>query len=458
MTLDSARASNNARTSSAPSQPFRRSPTTPDLPRALHMLAEKFIERNDSTTSTMAVVSVPQLAKRCIPNPIYIRKHPDKHHSLPTELPHVQSQSSLTEDLADWMTLPRVQSERLCSTEWDVNSVVESSSMSVASCPVVTTMSTHDLEIQQESLEQEREIDSETIVAKPDATKNDDKPDTQQTPVPTAQETSSQNFLEPERPSLASHERTASVQSMSSSITRKPLPPTAKVSTDIEITQSLTTVHDDEESLLQDTIEPVLTSSPATNPPNGGLDAELALLQQKMLSQTYIPDNDRKEQQPEKPSHINPLHVEETKSQPDTTPEPNDLAKMAEEPNQTHFKIEGGEALQAVPQPEQSSQTNPANDEEAKSQPATKSATIGTAEMLEQSSEANIANNVNNAEQREQAEAIPEPELMGVLPVPREEEEKISVTPPPVTVKPMTAQAKRRAAHQRRMEIAFGRT
>jgi hypothetical protein len=77
--------------------------TTTDGIDPLPTVNEKTIERNDSTTSTNAVVIVPQVARRYLPSHVYIRKQIGKHRSLPPDLPHLQSQSLLTEDLADWV-------------------------------------------------------------------------------------------------------------------------------------------------------------------------------------------------------------------------------------------------------------------------------------------------------------------------------------------------------------------
>jgi hypothetical protein len=113
---------------------FRRSPDSMNL---LPVLARKVLERNDSTTSTAVVVIEPQVAKRYQANPIYIRKQSDRHRSLSSRLPHLQNQSSITEDLADWMTLPGAQDEQLENVEWHSHPVIPSPSMSVVSCPAI---------------------------------------------------------------------------------------------------------------------------------------------------------------------------------------------------------------------------------------------------------------------------------------------------------------------------------
>ncbi|KAH8731913.1 hypothetical protein GQ44DRAFT_766958 [Phaeosphaeriaceae sp. PMI808] len=117
--------------------------TSIDTTQSLPTLKEKIIERNDSTTSTTAVVTVPQVAKRYEVNPIYIRKSPDRHRSLPSELPRLQSQSSLTQDLADWMMPPDSQSEKLGSVEWETALVSQSVSKFGVPCPTASQISFH---------------------------------------------------------------------------------------------------------------------------------------------------------------------------------------------------------------------------------------------------------------------------------------------------------------------------
>ncbi|KAH7413739.1 hypothetical protein DE146DRAFT_601099 [Phaeosphaeria sp. MPI-PUGE-AT-0046c] len=110
-----------------------------DVAQPLPTLAEKTIERNDSTTSTTAIVSVSQVAKRCHANPVYIRKGRDRHRSLPASLPHVQSHSSLTDDLADYMTHLSPQGDQVPSVECHANLDTTSPSISFVSSPAATT-------------------------------------------------------------------------------------------------------------------------------------------------------------------------------------------------------------------------------------------------------------------------------------------------------------------------------
>ena len=92
------------------------------------------IERTDSTLSTQATVSVPMVARRCRATSIDIQRHSEKHRSLPSELPHLKSQPSLIDDLADYV-MPSAASERLPSREWPNSPTVSIPSISVTSTP-----------------------------------------------------------------------------------------------------------------------------------------------------------------------------------------------------------------------------------------------------------------------------------------------------------------------------------
>ena len=92
------------------------------------------IERTDSTLSTQATVSVPMLARRYRATSIDIQRHSEKHRSLPSELPHLKSQPSLIDDLADYV-MPSAASERLPSREWPNSPTISIPSISVTSTP-----------------------------------------------------------------------------------------------------------------------------------------------------------------------------------------------------------------------------------------------------------------------------------------------------------------------------------
>jgi hypothetical protein len=77
---------------------------------------------------------VPMLARRYQATSIDIQRHTDRHKSLPSELPYFKSQPSLIDDLADYV-LPSATSERLPSKEWATSPTFSSPSISVTSSP-----------------------------------------------------------------------------------------------------------------------------------------------------------------------------------------------------------------------------------------------------------------------------------------------------------------------------------
>jgi len=97
------------------------------------------IERTDSTLSTQAMVSVPMVARWYRATSIDIQRHSEKHRSLPSELPHLKSQPSLIDDLADYV-MPSAASERLPSREWPNSPVGSIPSISVTSIPTTGHM------------------------------------------------------------------------------------------------------------------------------------------------------------------------------------------------------------------------------------------------------------------------------------------------------------------------------
>lgn len=436
---------------------------SPERDEALPVLSETTIERNISTASTIAVVSVPRIAKRYVPNPIYIRKSVDKHRSLPTELPHVQSQSSLTEDLADWMDTSRVQSEKLQSAGWDTSSVVGSSSMSVVSCPVVSTMPLQHSEVRQKALEQRREAE-EASISTPDSTNNDAKSSMQQ--ITSQDSTGLPQFL-PRQRSASSHDRAASIRSTSSTVSRKPLSPTAKVSYEVAIPETTATASPSQEEAE--------TSSMTTH------DAELTLLQQRMLSQTYITNDEKNEPEaqairgssvladtPDRASQtcINTKQGEET--QADETPEPEGLGSLPDNPRaedqemgeETQARVQAKTSPESLPMPPSQSTVDDEqkNHGEAPLEPRERSILPDQVVLEPEEQTPPPAHPTATGTETEGPSTPPSastttaPSHMRITDV-----DKIALTPPPVLVKPMTAQAKRRAAHQRRMELAFGK-
>lgn len=345
MSLDNGRPPHNAQVVSCQPEAYNQSPKAQGSGRALPMVTENTIERNDSTMSTTAIVTVPQVAKRYHASPIYIRKYPDRHRSLPTELPHVQSQSSLTEDLADWIMLPGMQSETSSSQEWDASSAVASSSMSVVSCPAVTEVT---IQMESTPLGERDKMAEGSLATATTPTMKAEIFEPQQTNVWTTQETKSPTLLEPHQQSVANQERAASIRSTSSIITRKPLPPTARISPEI-IVATIDKAMEPDEKIRNHPISLSLVTT-STH------DANLLVLYEKMLSETSVTNEEAESQQK------SPLNASTT--------------------------------------------------------------TEATLPSLSS-----------------------RPDIEDKIPIP---------SPPPIIPKPMSAQAKRRATHQRRMEIAFG--
>jgi len=340
--------------------------TSIDIIAPLPTVDEKTVERNDSTTSTTAVVTVPQVARRYHPNHVYIRRQPGKHRSLPSELPHVQSQSLLTDDLADWMTPPSAQSEKLKSTEWSTTSGLSSPSMSVASCPAVAQASSDTLTNDTSLTGKQHEEDSNIMPGPMSAITPEEEPDNSQDSDDKAQESNEISSPNSIRSGIVDQDSAASIRSHSSSIIRKPVPATARLHPSISVT-TLATASDASSPPDENATLPVVSPSNSTSRPllssitSSVDDAELSILQKRMLSQSYVETSD------------------------------------ASTPIEVADKV----TTQASPEP-----------------------TTLTAET-----------------------PSPKPEEKEVVP---------QAPSPSVSTKPMSAQAKRRAAHQRRMELAFG--
>ncbi|KAH7079500.1 hypothetical protein FB567DRAFT_606759, partial [Paraphoma chrysanthemicola] len=333
--LDNARPSSHPERLQTVNSPEMGPRTSIDVLQPLPTLDEKTVERNDSTTSTSGVVAVSQVGKRYSPTPVFIRRHVGRHRSLPSELPHVQSQSSLTEDLADWadwMLPAGVQSEQLKSTEWDAQSDLLSPSMSVVSCPAATQATTSTLT-----------LGSSNVARKPlPATSKINGDLITSSPI---------QIQEPQLCSPGNEQDQTSTHQAS------------------EAEQPKSTSHSSTQSLIHTSSHPISE------------DAELSVLQQKLLEQNYV--------------QLFPT--------PPTFPRP-----TAEESKQT-----------TNPQP--TITAPPPQDQPVAATPTTPSAYA--------------------------------PELTQVL----EQQSDMAAFGTATISKPMTAQAKRRAAHQRRMEIAFGR-
>ncbi|KAF1918888.1 hypothetical protein BDU57DRAFT_122712 [Ampelomyces quisqualis] len=247
-----------------------------DRPRSecahpLPTVVEKTVKRNDSGTS--GIVTVPQIAKRYPVNPVYIRRHPERHRSLPSELPYLQSQSSLTEDLANWMSLLGVQSEKLPSIEWDANSGRASPSIKDEDPTVGEVDNTREMS----------RTASTRCSKRDDELSYEDDND--------AESTSAQNikFPDPFQDSYHSQERAASIISTTGSIPSKLLPPTPtlhKTLSNLSLASTTKEIPSSNMRYMVSLPQPSATSAQ----PSAVHDNELSLLQRNPMHQSYIPN------------------------------------------------------------------------------------------------------------------------------------------------------------------------
>jgi hypothetical protein len=327
--------------------------------RRMATLPERTIERNDSATSTTAVVGVSRLARRHHPNQVYIYRPPNRHQSLPSKLPDIQSQSSLTEDLADWMVSQSAQSDKLESMEWDSSSCLSSPSISVVSSPVVAQ------EPAMESQHGQLEINLKTHdVSNDDRSHEQLETDKTQTPR-------NASTPEPTPIIVIDADSAASVRSHSSSIARKPLPATARVDPSVSVPSSTTTAFATPPSQPNSAIN---ATPPRTKSDNGADGSNTNIGSMRM-------------------------------SQPTATPSIEDVELPQLQQNPPDRYAEG-------------SGITPFEYQETANSETTARESLSKEERLQK---------------------VVEDALI-----------------PPVTAKTMTAQAKRRAEHRRRMELAFG--
>ncbi|KAH7396126.1 hypothetical protein BKA66DRAFT_454514 [Pyrenochaeta sp. MPI-SDFR-AT-0127] len=256
---------------------------------ALSSLAETSIDRNDSTASTKTTITVPRIARRYRAQAIDVPRHSQRHRSLPSELPHLKSQSSLIEDLVGWV-LPSSTSDRLQSHGWKNSSVWSSPTNSVTSSPAIAQVPTQNqlaiskpdsgiAESTNRSPGEQCDSGIENLSEPPNDNGN---ASTQDHHVPdTLSSTDSIGCSASTGTSLHRPERTASTQSSNSFVTRKPLLQAAVVAgSTTELTEA---------ALNRFTS---LTARDQRSPPLSPValnhDAELSLLQQRLLSQTYV--------------------------------------------------------------------------------------------------------------------------------------------------------------------------
>jgi hypothetical protein len=450
-------------------RPALRARPSSDFGQILPTVAEKTIERNDSTMSTTAVVSVPQVARRYHANPIYIHKHTDRRTSMPSVLPHVRSQSSLTEDLAAWMTT--VHSEKLGSAEWDAGSGVSSPSMSVVSCPAImpalvytehahddVTGSAQNGDLAANVTEQRRDVNpfiqNGIALAKDTTTSSRDN-------IPASLRT-------PRDEAINTRSCAASIHSTSSSIiSRKPLPPTATTPPWIQTTPPTPILSS---RFVDTTVYTPYRPSPPVSPPETIHDTELSLLQQNMLHQTYVPAIEmpaalvpqettasiaelschntirRKKsvEPPTRPSvaeYVSELSCHTTIRRKAATEVPKPIpAQPAAEPVaelSCHNTIRRKDGLEI---PRRISATElPRLDKTSREEAAEVPKPISFVELPSQ----NTTSRENMRQSTSAATSVSE--------LACEDKKKVDEVP-----KPMSAQAKRRAAHRRRMELDFG--
>jgi hypothetical protein len=430
-----------------------------DFVHSLPTLSEKTMTQNDSTTSTTDVIAIPRIAKRYRANPVRIRI---RHQSLPAELPHLKSQPSLAEDLAEWMSTS-AQSEDAESKEWDAYSALSSPAVSVVSSPAVTqavennsvNTARHDDDVVAPVQKTDTE-DVDTVVSRhtSSSSRHNDQLFLSRQPrseVEPRIEKSNRSVQAVLRRS-GDQGRTVSVRSTSNSIIRKPLPKSASLA----LISIPNTVSPNESSPLVD-VESTTTSSPQDSSQetpaalNGAknahrssslvasphdlrtpsslvpskaasiaVDAELSELQQNLPRQSYVEDCDT--------APGADLALERNiGTEHDTTTGDNQERVMEKKHAQAHeAKPEEAVESRRDARPEQRVEKKPENlgENEGKS---IKLPECETSQMSRSSSSRSRA-----------GESAPDT--------------------PPIVPKPMSAQAKRRAAHQRRMELAFGKS
>jgi hypothetical protein len=466
--LDSARPHSHPEQSQDYIRPTPRPRPSSDFGQVLPTVAEKTIERNDSTMSTTDVKSV-QVAKRYHANPIYIHKHTGRRTSMPSVLPHVLSQSSLTEDLAAWMTT--VHSEKLGSAEWDVGSSVSSPSMSVVSCPAVTPTLLYTDRADDNTVGGARH---ESLAPKISEQRQDANAFTQNDTALVKNtntfslDTIPASLRTPSDEAMNTRSRAASIQSISSSIIScKPLPPTATTPSYIHTTPQIPIMSS---RFVDTTVYTPYRPSPPVSPPENMHHTELSLLQQNMLHQTYVPAIEMPASPvlQEAAASIAELSCQNTIRRKKSV-EPPTRPSTAEYVSELscHTTIRRKEGIE-VPKP-------------IPAQPAAEPvAELSCHNTIRRKDGLEIPRRISAAElprhdttSREEAAEVPKPMSFVELPsqdttsrenmrqstsaatsvseLACEDKKKVDEVP-----KPMSAQAKRRAAHRRRMELDFG--
>ena len=186
--------------------------------------ADTTLERNDSTMSTTATVCVPMVARRHRATSIDIQRHGEKHRSLPSELPYLKSQPSLIDDLADYV-LPSAASEGLPRRVWATSPTSSVPSISVTSSPTTGHALPSVLEATSDIDRNSSQSMSQSAIAHND-TAGRSAPPRQQDSTETIAPTRSQDDPVRWRANSIGPERTPSLQSTHSSMLT-PLSPTS---------------------------------------------------------------------------------------------------------------------------------------------------------------------------------------------------------------------------------------
>lgn len=115
-----------------------------DQVQPLPTLKEKPLERYDSNATVLSVTEASQITLPIIrqqPKAVTVRKPPVKHRSLPLSLPSLSSQTSLMDDLSNWV-IPASARNSYISNGSPISANTSTPSTSVTSSPVLSNLST----------------------------------------------------------------------------------------------------------------------------------------------------------------------------------------------------------------------------------------------------------------------------------------------------------------------------
>lgn len=278
-----------------------------DVDGSLSTLTEATIERNDSTKSMTTTVTKPLVAKRYRARAVNLQNQRRRHISLPSQLPLPQSQSSLSDDLANWV-LPSTTHEQISNNERKGSPVLSSPTTSVASGSAVAQVPTRDSGVISN-------LNSNTAESTPKSSSDELQTENQNSSSPLNYDENEPNHqdipeygFQTESVSFASPgtmphnpSRTPSTQSSSSILQRKPLPTTLiDTRSTVALTEAALTrftslqiqhTRSGSESSPEYASRQASLVSSSRSPPLSSVlsshDAELSLIQQRMLAQNY---------------------------------------------------------------------------------------------------------------------------------------------------------------------------